>query len=142
MMNLALLNPALLRETAPVGGRWIDAGRDGIAVTNPAGGEVIGHVPNLGAAETLEAIDAAQILQKIWAARTAKDRSNVLRRWFDLMMTNQAHLAKILTAEQGKPLAEASGEVGYGAKVRGRDSMTSWKQSTSVWVGLMQRVRS
>ena len=115
MMNLALLNPALLRETAPVGGRWIDAGRDGIAVTNPATGEVIGHVPNLGAAETLEAIDAAQITQKIWAARTAKDRSNVLRRWFDLMMTNQADLAKILTAEQGKPLAEASGEVGYGA---------------------------
>lgn len=115
MMNLGLLNPALLREAAPVGGRWINAGRDGIAVTNPATGEVIGHVPNLGAAETLEAIDAAQIAQKIWAARTAKDRSNVLRRWFDLMMTNQADLAKILTAEQGKPLAEASGEVGYGA---------------------------
>ena len=115
MMNLGLLNPALLREAAPVGGRWINAGRDGIAVTNPATGEVIGHVPNLGAAETLEAIDAAQIAQKIWAVRTAKDRSNVLRRWFDLMMTNQADLAKILTAEQGKPLAEASGEVGYGA---------------------------
>ena len=94
MMNLALLNPALLRETAPVGGRWIDAGRDGIAVTNPATGEVIGHVPNLGAAETLEAIDAAQITQKIWAARTAKDRSNVLHCWFDLMPTNNGWLMR------------------------------------------------
>ena len=114
-MTLALKNPALLREAVPVGGRWIDAGQSGIAVTNPATGEVIGHVPNLGAAEALEAIDAAQVAQKTWAARTAKDRSNVLRRWFDLMMANQADLAKILTAEQGKPLAEASGEVGYGA---------------------------
>ena len=99
----------------PVGGRWIDAGQSGIAVTNAATGGVIGHVPNLGAAETLKAIDAAQVAQKTWAALTAKDRSNVLRRWFDLMMANQADLAKILTAEQGKPLAEASGEVGYGA---------------------------
>jgi len=114
-MTLALKNPALMREAVPVGGRWIDADQSGIAVTNPATGEVIGHVPNLGAAETLEAINAAQVAQKAWAARTAKDRSNVLRRWFDLMMANQADLAKILTAEQGKPLAEASGEVGYGA---------------------------
>jgi succinate-semialdehyde dehydrogenase/glutarate-semialdehyde dehydrogenase len=114
-MTLALRNPALLREAVPVGGRWIDAGCDGIAVTNPATGEVIGHVPNLGAAETQEAIDAAQNAQKTWAARTAKDRSNVLRCWFDLMMANQADLARILTAEQGKPLAEAAGEVGYGA---------------------------
>ncbi|MFT5631920.1 MAG: succinate-semialdehyde dehydrogenase/glutarate-semialdehyde dehydrogenase [Gammaproteobacteria bacterium] len=115
MMNLALQNPAMLREAAPVGGRWIDANGNGIAVTNPATGKVIGNVPNLGAAETLEAIDAAQIAQKAWAARTAKDRSNVLRRWFDLMIANQADLARILTAEQGKPLTEAIGEVGYGA---------------------------
>lgn len=114
-MTLELKNPALLREAVPVGGRWIDADQSDIAITNPATGEVIGHVPNLGAAETLEAIEAAQVAQKTWAARTAKDRSNVLRRWFDLMMANQADLAKILTAEQGKPLAEASGEVGYGA---------------------------
>ena len=114
-MTLDLKNPALLREAVPVGGRLIEADQSGIAVTNPATGEVIGHVPNLGAAETLEAIDAAQVAQKTWVARTAKDRSNVLRRWFDLMMANQADLAKILTAEQGKPLTEASGEVGYGA---------------------------
>ena len=115
MMNLALQNPALLREAAPVGGRWIDANGNGIAVTNPATSEVIGYVPDLGAIETLESIDAAQVAQMAWAARTAKDRSNVLRCWFDLMMANQADLARILTAEQGKPLAEATGEVGYGA---------------------------
>jgi succinate-semialdehyde dehydrogenase/glutarate-semialdehyde dehydrogenase len=114
-MTLALKNPALLREAAPVGGRWIDAGSDGIAVTNPATGGVIGHVPNIGAAETQEAIDAVQVAQKAWAARTAKDRSNVLRCWFDLIVENHADLARILTAEQGKPLAEAMGEVGYGA---------------------------
>lgn len=115
MTNLALKNPALLREAVPVGGRWIEAGSGGIVVTNPATGKEIGHVPNLGAAETREAIDAAQVAQKIWAGRTAKDRSNVLRRWYDLMRANQADLAKILTAEQGKPLSEATGEVGYGA---------------------------
>lgn len=92
MMNLALLNPALLRETAPVGSRWIDAGRNGIAITNPVTGEVISHVSNLGVAETLEAIDAAQMRQKIWMARTAKDRLNVWRRWFDLMLTNNGWL--------------------------------------------------
>lgn len=114
-MMLALKNPALLREAVPVGGRWIEADSNGIAVTNPATDEVIGYVPSLGEAETLEAIDAAQVAQKTWAVRTAKDRSSVLRRWFDLMMANQADLARILTAEQGKPLAEAAGEVGYGA---------------------------
>ena len=114
-MTLALKNPALLCEAVPVGGRWIDADTDGIAVTNPATNEVLGYVPNLGALETLEAIDAAKIAQKEWAQRTDKDRSNVLRRWFDLMIANKADLARILRAEQGKPLAEATGEVGYGA---------------------------
>lgn len=115
MMDLALKNPTLLREAVPIGGRWVEVGSDGIVVTNPATGDVIGNVPNLGAAQTREAIDAAEVAQKAWAARTAKDRSNVLRHWFDLMMENQADLARILTAEQGKPLAEAAGEVGYGA---------------------------
>ncbi len=114
-MTLGLKNPDLLREAVPVGGRWIDADSTGIAVTNPATGDVIGHVPDLGAAETLEAIDAAKVAQKAWAARTAKDRAYVLRRWFDLMMANQDDLAQILTAEQGKPLAEAAGEIAYGA---------------------------
>ncbi|SMX27255.1 Glutarate-semialdehyde dehydrogenase DavD [Pelagimonas phthalicica] len=115
-MTLDLNNPDLMREAALVGGRWIagDA-TTGVAVTNPASGVVLGYVPRLGAAETLEAIDAAQVAQKAWAARTAKDRSAVLRRWFDLMMANQSDLAQILTAEQGKPLAEAAGEIAYGA---------------------------
>ncbi|MBO9468230.1 NAD-dependent succinate-semialdehyde dehydrogenase [Tropicibacter sp. R15_0] len=115
-MTLDLNNPDLMREAALVGGRWITGeATTGIAVTNPATGEVLGYVPRLGAAETLEAIDAAQGAQKAWAARTAKDRSAVLRRWYDLMMANQSDLAQILTAEQGKPLAEAAGEIAYGA---------------------------
>ncbi len=114
-MTLTLKNPNLLREAALVGGRWIDADSSGIAVTNPATGAMIGQVPNLGAAETQEAINVAEVAQKDWAKRTAKQRADILRRWFELMMANQADLAGILTAEQGKPLAEASGEIGYGA---------------------------
>lgn len=115
MTDLALKNPCLFRQATLVAGRWIDANGKGIAVTNPATGDVLGYVPDLGALETTQAIDVAQGAQKAWAARTAKDRSNVLRRWFDLMVANQDDLGRILTAEQGKPLAEATGEVGYGA---------------------------
>jgi len=79
-MTLALKNPALLREALPVERRWIEADQSGIVVTSRATNEVIGHVPNLGAAETIEAIESAQVAQKTWAERTAKDRSNVLRR--------------------------------------------------------------
>ncbi|MGR3635726.1 MAG: NAD-dependent succinate-semialdehyde dehydrogenase [Shimia sp.] len=114
-MTLKLKKPALLRQAALVGTRWINANGSGIAVTNPATGAVLGHVPDLGTAETQEAIEAARHAQAAWAKRTAKERSNILRRWFDLMMDNQADLAAILTAEQGKPLAEASGEIAYGA---------------------------
>lgn len=114
-MTLTLKNPSLLRQAARVGTRWIAADGQGVAVTNPATGDVLGHVPKLGRVETQEAIEAAQTAQKAWAARTSKDRSAVLRRWFDLMMENQSDLAQILTAEQGKPLAEAAGEIAYGA---------------------------
>jgi len=114
-MSLTLKNPALFREAALIGGRWIDANGTGIAVTNPATGEILGQIPDLGAAETQDAIDAAEVAQKDWAKTTAKHRSDVLRRWFELMMENQEDLAQILTAEQGKPLAEARGEIGYGA---------------------------
>ena len=110
-----LSNTALWRQAALVGGRWIEAASNGIAVSNPATGAVLGHVPRLGRAETEEAIAAAALAQKSWAARTAKERSQILRRWFDLMMANQQDLARILTAEQGKPLAEAAGEIAYGA---------------------------
>ncbi len=114
-MMLELKKPDLLRQAAPIAGRWIAANGAGIEVTNPATGDVIGYVPDLGQAEAHEAIAAAKTAQVGWAARTAKDRAQVLRRWFDLMMVNQEDLARILTAEQGKPLAEAAGEIAYGA---------------------------
>ena len=111
-----LHDPSLFRQAALVGGNWIEADpSNAIAVDNPATGEIIGRVPNLGAAETKTAISAAEIAQKEWAARTAKERSAILRRWFELMMENQDDLGRILTAEQGKPLAEAKGEIAYGA---------------------------
>lgn len=79
-MTMALKKPALLREALPVERRWIEADQSGIVVTSRATNEVIGHVPNLGAAETIEAIESVQVVQKTWAERTAKDRSNVLHR--------------------------------------------------------------
>ena len=116
MTTLNLKNEALFRQAALVGQRWIEADpASGIAVTNPANGEELGYVPSLGASETDEAIDEAQKAQRGWAARTAKERSQILRRWFELMMENQDDLARILTAEQGKPLKEAAGEIAYGA---------------------------
>ena len=114
-MTLTLKRPDLLRQAALIGDRWIEANGTGIPVTNPATGDLIGYVPDLGAEETQQAIEAAEIAQVAWAKRTAKDRSNVLRRWFDLMMAHQSDLAALLTAEQGKPLAEATGEIGFGA---------------------------
>lgn len=113
---MKLKDPSLFRQAALVGGDWIEADPlAAIKVDNPATGEIIGLVPNLGAAETKKAIAAAEVAQKEWAARTAKERSGILRRWFELMMENQDDLGRILTAEQGKPLAEAKGEIAYGA---------------------------
>lgn len=116
--NLASLlkDPTLLVTKAYVAGQWIDAD-DGTTfeVTNPARGDVICHLPNLGRAETARAIDSAQKAMKDWAARTGKERAAVMRKWYDLMMANQDDLGKILTAEMGKPLAEAKGEIAYGA---------------------------
>ncbi|MHA6298870.1 NADP-dependent succinate-semialdehyde dehydrogenase [Devosia sp. CAU 1758] len=113
---MQLDDKTLFRQSALVGETWIDADPStGIAVTNPATGETIGFVPKLGTAETRSAIEAAQRAQKSWVARTAKDRSHILRRWFDLMIENQTDLGRILTLEQGKPLKEAIGEIAYGA---------------------------
>ena len=112
---MQLRDETLFRQAALVGDRWIEANGAGIAVTNPATGEVIGHVPKLGTAETREAIEFAEGAQKDWAKRTAKERSNILRRWFELMIENKEDLGKILTLEQGKPVAEATGEIVYGA---------------------------
>ena len=116
MSHLQLNDPSLLVQAAYVAGEWVSPSDDSaIDVTNPATGELIGRVPNLGAAETDAAIAAAEAAQKAWAKRTAKERSVILRRWHDLMMENQEDLGKILTAEQGKPLAEAMGEIAYSA---------------------------
>lgn len=112
---MQLKDLTLFRQAAYVAGEWIEANATAIAVTNPATGEVIGHVPKLGAAETKTAIAAAEKAQREWAARTAKERAGILRKWFELMMANQDDLGRILTAEQGKPLAEAKGEIAYGA---------------------------
>ncbi|WP_026619471.1 succinate-semialdehyde dehydrogenase / glutarate-semialdehyde dehydrogenase [Ensifer sp. WSM1721] len=113
-MNLK--DPSLFREAALVGETWIEADpKNAIEVNNPATGEVIGRVPKLGAVETRAAIETAARVQKEWAARTAKERSAVLRRWFELMIENKDDLGQILTLEQGKPLTEATGEIVYGA---------------------------
>ncbi|MGX5851486.1 NAD-dependent succinate-semialdehyde dehydrogenase [Mesorhizobium sp. PL10] len=112
---MKLDDPTLLRQAAFVGGGWIDADGSGIPVTNPSNGETIGYVPRLGGAETRLAIEAAEVAQRQWATRTAKERSAFLRRWFDLIVANSTDLGRILTAEQGKPLAEAIGEITYGA---------------------------
>jgi succinate-semialdehyde dehydrogenase / glutarate-semialdehyde dehydrogenase len=111
-----LKDPSLLATKAFLAGEWRDAD-DGatFAVTNPARGDVICTVPDMSRAETARAIEAARLAQKDWAARTGKERAQVLRRWFDLMMANQDDLARILTAEMGKPFAEAKGEIAYGA---------------------------
>ena len=114
---LGLHDPDLLVEAALVGANWIQASEaDEVqTILNPATGEPVGAVPILGAAETETAIADAEIAQKQWAAKTAKERAVVVRRWFELLIENQDDLAKILTAEQGKPLAEAKGEIAYGA---------------------------
>ncbi|WP_406852186.1 NAD-dependent succinate-semialdehyde dehydrogenase [Brevundimonas sp. BH3] len=105
-----------LRQQGFIDGQWVDADSgETLAVTNPATGEQLGTVPNMGAAETRRAIEAAQKAMKPWAARTAGDRAKILRRWFELMMENQDELARLLTLEQGKSLTEAKGEIAYGA---------------------------
>jgi succinate-semialdehyde dehydrogenase/glutarate-semialdehyde dehydrogenase len=111
-----LKDPDLLRDRAFVAGEWIGAdGGGSFPVTNPARGDVICTVPDLGEAEITRAIDAAHDAQKAWAARTGKERAAVLRKWNDLMVAHADDLGAILTAEMGKPLAEAKGEILYGA---------------------------
>lgn len=111
-----LKDPSLLATQGYLAGEWVN-GEDGATfdVTNPARGDVIAKVADLSRAQTARAIAAAEAAQKEWAAKTAKERANILRRWYDLMMENADDLGTILTAEQGKPLAEAKGEIGYGA---------------------------
>nr|MDH4458733.1 aldehyde dehydrogenase family protein [Nevskia sp.] len=113
-MPLNLLDPTLLRAQCYVGGQWVD-GSDTIEVRNPATGVVVGTVPKLGAEQTRTAIEAANAAWPAWRGKTAKERANLLRTWFNLMLANQEDLARIMTAEQGKPLAESRTEIAYAA---------------------------
>ncbi|WP_336741072.1 NAD-dependent succinate-semialdehyde dehydrogenase [Aureimonas altamirensis] len=114
--SLRLSDPGLLKQQCLVDGAWRDAaGGETIAVTNPADGSTVAHVPVLSAGEIEDAIGASAKAQKGWAALAAKERAAILRKWFDLMIANADDLAAIMTAEQGKPLAEAKGEITYAA---------------------------
>lgn len=110
-----LKDPSLLETRAYIGGEWVDGDDGTFDVTNPARGDVIAKVADLSRAQVAGAIAQAEKAQKEWAAWTGKERAAVMRKWFDLMMENQDDLGAILTAEQGKPLAEAKGEIAYGA---------------------------
>ncbi len=112
----ALRDQRLFRQSCFIDGAWRDAGSGGtIAVDDPATGTLVGTVPKFGAAETREAIEAAQRALAGWRARTAKERAFVLRRWYELMLEHQDDLARLMTIEQGKPLLESRGEVAYAA---------------------------
>ena len=115
-MTIPLKNPSLLRHQAYINGIWVDSDNgENFTVTNPANGAVLGSVARCGANETKKAIAAAETALPQWRNKTAKERALLLRNWFNLVMANQDDLAQILTAEQGKPLAEARGEIVYGA---------------------------
>jgi succinate-semialdehyde dehydrogenase/glutarate-semialdehyde dehydrogenase len=113
---MKLRDPNLLRTQAYIGGRWVDADAGAVApVRNPATGATLGTVPELGAAETRRAIETASAAFPAWAATPARERAALLRRWHGLVLEHQEDLATLMTAEQGKPLAEARGEIAYGA---------------------------
>ena len=114
---LALKDPSLFKQQCYLNGAWVDApaGAQTTTVINPATGEVIGHVPRMGRDAAAQAINDANASWKAWRNKTAKERSAILRKWFDLMVANADDLALILTSEQGKPLAEAKGEILYSA---------------------------
>ncbi len=112
---LALLNdPSLLKTDALINGQWVP-GSQRFAVTDPATGGHLADVANLGAAEAEAAIAAANAAWPAWRAKTAKERSIIMRKWFDLLVANTEDLARLMTAENGKPIAESRGEVAYGA---------------------------
>ncbi|GGY90237.1 NADP-dependent succinate-semialdehyde dehydrogenase [Pseudoduganella plicata] len=113
---MQLKDPTLLRQQAYIDGAWLDADNgETHPVTNPATGEHLGTIPMMGAAETRRAIEAANAAWPAWRKKTAKERAAVLRKWYDLIMANADDLALLMTTEQGKPLAEAKGEVAFGA---------------------------
>ena len=111
-----LTDPTLFVQSALIDGQWLHADDQAtLTVRNPATGTTVGTVPNMGAVETRRAVDAAARAFPAWAALSVKRRSDLLRRWYELMMASQDDLGRILTLEQGKPLAEARGEIAYGA---------------------------
>ncbi|MBB3117232.1 succinate-semialdehyde dehydrogenase/glutarate-semialdehyde dehydrogenase [Massilia violacea] len=113
---MQLKDPSLLRQQAYLNGAWSDADNgETHAVTNPATGEQIGTIPNMGTAETRRAIEAANAAWPAWRKKSAKERAVVLRKWYELILENADDLALLMTTEQGKPLAESKGEVQYGA---------------------------
>ncbi len=113
MLNLT--RPELLAKASYINGQWIKESAELLPVFNPANGELVAEITSHGIEETRMAIDAAEAAMPIWAGKPAKERANILRKWFNLIMENQDDLAKILTAEQGKTLAESAGEIAYGA---------------------------
>ena len=115
--TFGLSDPDLIRDTCFIAGTWrgAAAGRT-FAVQNPATGDVVGHVPDCGREETRDAIDAASNACNDWRERTADERASLLHRWAQLLYAHQADLARLMTLEQGKPLAEANGEVAYAAQ--------------------------
>jgi len=114
-MTLTLNDSSLIKSQSFIDGHWIHADSgETLAVTNPATNETLIEVAKCGTAETRRMIEAAQVAQRAWAKTTAKERAALLRKWFNLIMENQEDLAQLLTAEQGKPLAEARGEIAYG----------------------------
>jgi succinate-semialdehyde dehydrogenase/glutarate-semialdehyde dehydrogenase len=114
--GVELKDKSLFRQQCYIDGAWVDADdKATLTVVNPATGVPVGTVPKMGVAETKRAIEAANAAWPAWRAKTAKERSNILRKWFELMMANQEDLAKLMTVEQGKPIAESRGEIAYGA---------------------------
>ena len=111
-----LKDMSLFRQQCYIDGQWVDADdKTTLAVYDPASGQQIGTVPSMGTAETRRAIEAANAAMPAWRAKTAKERSAILRKWFNLMMENQEDLAILMTVEQGKPLTESRVEIAYGA---------------------------
>ena len=114
--TVQLKDMSLFRQQCYINGAWVDADdKSTLTVYNPADGSLVGTVPKLGLAETRRAIETAHQAFTLWRAKTAKERSAILRKWFDLMIANTEDLAILMTLEQGKPISESRGEIGYGA---------------------------
>ncbi|MDP6308753.1 MAG: NAD-dependent succinate-semialdehyde dehydrogenase, partial [SAR324 cluster bacterium] len=114
--SIGMKDASLFRQQVYINGKWSDADSgETTDITNPSTGEVLGTVPNCGAAEAKRAIESANAAWPIWRSKTAKERAGIMRRWYELMMENQEDLARLMTAEQGKPLSESRGEIAYAA---------------------------